>query len=574
MAWKLRTASYSVFCSALVLSPSSVFSQQTNLQTSFFAPAAAHLYTAGVLADVAETEHLPYINQVAKENPKGLAAFQPNASDLLIQRAEEKYRNGKRFYQIRDYEHARLEFDGAIDDMLKASENPTDHSLFESKLEEMVDTIHHYDLSGMGASVVEVAQFDKAPLEDIVQMTFPVDPSITNKVKSEVKMTSSALPLVVNDVVLGYINYFNGRGRRTIEYGLARAAKYRPMISKILAEEGVPQELIYLAQAESGFLPRAVSRAAAQGMWQFVKFRGNEYGLMQTPYSDDRFDPEKSTRAAARHLRDLYNEFHDWYLAIAAYNCGPGGVERAVERTGYADYWELRARHAIPAETTNYVPIILAMTIMAKNAPEYGLENITPEAALEYESLDIDSPTNLALIADLADAPAAELQQLNPALLRGLAPGGYQMHVPKGTSEQVKASLSLISADRRASWRVHRVEAGDTLASISHHYNTSVGSIAEANQLGDSEPNSGDRLLIPASYRETIPALKAPVQATRTMARSTRKTSARNNTRTVAARKSASPSGNNVMRVSARRPLHPTAGLMAQAARHPRTVSR
>ena len=147
----------------------------------------------------------------------------------------------------------------------------------------MVDSIHRYDLSGMGAAVQEtVPQFDKAPLEDIVQMTFPVDPRIKDKVQTEVKTTSSALPLVVNDVVLGYINYFNGRGHKTIEYGLARAGKYRPMISKILAEEGVPQELIHLAQAESGFLPRAVSRAAAEGMWQFVKFRGNQYGLMQT----------------------------------------------------------------------------------------------------------------------------------------------------------------------------------------------------------------------------------------------------------------------------------------------------
>ena len=139
-------------------------------------------------------------------------------------------------------------------------------------------------------------------------------------------------------------------------------------------------------------------------MWQFVKFRGNQYGLAQTASSDDRFDPEKATRAAARHLKDLYTEFGDWYLAIAAYNCGPGCVEKAVERTGYADYWELRARHAIPAETTNYVPIILAMTIMAKNAPEYGLDQVVPEQPWQFDTVRLTAPTNLALISDLTDA--------------------------------------------------------------------------------------------------------------------------------------------------------------------------
>ena len=272
----------------------------------------------------------------------------PNPYHLLINQAEAKFQSGRRFYRSQNYEQARLDFDAAIDLMLRASTNPTDRTLFESRLEDMVDSIHRYDLSGMGVAVDTTSQFDKAPLEDIAQMTFPVDPKIKDKVRIEMKTIASALPLMVNDTVLGYINYFSGRGRRTIEYGLERAGKYSPMISKILAEEGVPQELIHLAQAESGFLPRAVSRAAAEGMWQFIKSRGNQYGLMQTPYSDERLDPEMATRAAAHHLHDLYNEFHDWYLAIAAYNCGPGAVERAVEKTGYADYWELRARHALP----------------------------------------------------------------------------------------------------------------------------------------------------------------------------------------------------------------------------------
>jgi len=312
--------------------------------------------------------------------------------------------------------------------MLAASDNPTDEALYESRLEEMIDAIHREDLAGMGAAATdEVPGFDKAPLDDILTLTFPVDPRIKARVQNEVRSTASALPLVVNDTVLSYINYFAGRGHRTIEGGLARAGRYRPMISRILAEEGVPQELIHLAQAESGFLPRAVSRASAGGMWQFMKFRGNQYGLTQTPFSDDRYDTEKATRAAAKHLHDLYNEFGDWYLAIAAYNCGPGNVEKAVERTGYADYWELRERHALPQETANYVPIILAMTIMAKNAEAYGLDNVIPDPPLEYDTIETTAPTSLALLGDLTDSPVSELQQLNPALLKNIAPENFEV---------------------------------------------------------------------------------------------------------------------------------------------------
>ena len=240
--------------------------------------------------------------------------------------------------------------------MLEASdENPADRTEYDSHMDEMVDQIHRYDLAGMGSSaVVEQGKFEKAPLEDILQMTFPVDPRLKDKVREQVAATVSQLPLSVNDTVLGYINYFSNRGHKTIVAAAQRSGRYRPMIQRILDEEGVPRELIHLAQAESGFIPRAVSRAAAGGMWQFLRWRGQQYGLNQTRYTDDRMDPEKATRAAARHLRDLYSEFGDWYLAIAAYNCGPGVVEHAVERTGYADFWELRSRGVLPAETTNH----------------------------------------------------------------------------------------------------------------------------------------------------------------------------------------------------------------------------
>jgi membrane-bound lytic murein transglycosylase D len=492
-----------LFSALLISQP--LYSQQSSFQTSFLAPGAVR--PANPLgATIVESEHLPYLKELAK-SPN----FQPNPSDLLIQQAEERFRNGRRAFQDHDYAKARVEFDAAIDAMLGASDNPSNRTLFESRLEEMVDAIHRDDLAGMGAAAVDdVPGFDKAPLDDIVTMTFSVDPRIKGKVQTEVKSTSSALPLVVNDTVLSYINFFNGRGHKTLEFGLERAGKYQAMISRILAEEGIPQELIHLAQAESGFMPRAVSRAAAEGLWQFVKFRGNEYGLKQTPYSDERLDPEKATRAAARHLHDLYNEFGDWYLAMAAYNCGPGAVEKAVERTGYADFWELRARRALPIETTNYVPIILAMTIMTKNASEYGLDHINPDPAVEYDTIMTSSPTNLALIGDLSETPVSELVQLNPALLRNIAPGNFEIRVPKGMGTQVANALDVIPTEQRINARMHRVGPGENVALIARQYNTSTGQILAANNLGEGEPAEGDHLIVPAAYHEPAAAAHMP----------------------------------------------------------------
>jgi membrane-bound lytic murein transglycosylase D len=227
-------------------------------------------------------------------------------------------------------------------------------------------------------------------------------------------------------------------------------------------------------------------------------------------------DPEMATRSAARHLRDLYHEFGDWYLAIAAYNCGPGVVEKAVERTGFADFWELRSRGVLPAETTNYVPIILAMTIMEKNAADYGIEGFTLDPALEYETVQTTGVTSLALIADVLDVPVPELADLNPASLRGKLPEHHPLHVPRGTSTQLMAALQLIPANRLDAWRMHHVAAGDTLASIGKRYNVTAASIVAANHLESAEAVEGDRLLIPAAARPEAPmARKAPIPAAR-----------------------------------------------------------
>jgi membrane-bound lytic murein transglycosylase D len=282
------------------------------------------------------------------------------------------------------------------------------------------------------------------------------------------------------------------------------------MIERIFAEEGVPQELIYLAQAESAFMPRSVSNKQAVGMWQFIAETGANYKLARTSASDDRLDPEKSTRAAARYLRDLHQRYGDWYLAMAAYNCGPGVIEKAVERTGYADFWELRSRGVLPQQTANYVPIILAMTIVAKNAPEYGIYDLVPEKPVEYDTLPLDANVNLGLISDLTETPIPELQQLNPALLRGTAPEGYDLHVPKGMLEDVKAGLASVPAATRATARLHKVEPGESLADIAKQYRSTSVAIAGANGLEKGATlNEGDRLVIPSAYHET------PVRAVR-----------------------------------------------------------
>jgi membrane-bound lytic murein transglycosylase D len=436
------------------------------------------------------------------------SASRPAEVDSRVAKARVHLEAGKRFYQLGDVDNARREFDAALDVLLSAPENLPDRPRLESELDQIADTIYHYDLEGLGAAAGDQPQvvYDKSPLDGILDMTFPTDPNLRPKVKEEIEATVSQLPLQENDAVLSYVHYFSTeRGRNVLLGGLRRSGRFRPLVQRILDDEGVPQELIYLAQVESGFLPRARSNKQAVGMWQFVQFRGRQYGLMQGPGTDDRLDPEKATRAAAKHLHDLYAMFGDWYLAMAAYNCGPGCVQRAVERTGYADFWELRRLNVLPKETANYVPVILAVTIMAKNPKDYDLENLDADRPVEYDTIDLDTPTSLALIADAADRPVSEIQDLNPALLKSAAPAGYQLRVPKGTLPTVMMALDLVPAAHRADWRIHRVVPGETLAEIAHRYSTPVSALTSANQRAalnapaSDAPVAGDLLVVPAS---------------------------------------------------------------------------
>jgi membrane-bound lytic murein transglycosylase D len=426
----------------------------------------------------------------------------PGGIEYLIQKVQEKFASGEANYHAGHLEAARKDFDEAVDWMLESGYDPNSDPKLSELFHHVTDTVYTYELQAFRAG----DGFAEAPavpaaIDEVAEMTFPVDPKLKERAEVAARNLSHDLPLTVNDIVVSYLNFFQTpRGRAIVETGLRRSGRYQPMIARVLREEGVPQDLIYLAQAESAFQPLALSRAGARGMWQFVQWRGNEYGLKRSWWVDERMDPEKATRAAAQHLRDLYGLFGDWYLAIAAYNCGPGNVQKGIERTGYADFWELYKRNVLPQETRNYVPIILAMTLIAKDAAHYGI-SVNPETPVETDTVKPGRAIDLRLVAETIDVDVATLRALNPSLLRSATPDDpeFVLHLPAGASEKFSAEIADIPPEKWVSWRRHRVEAGDTLSAIAKKYHVTAASIAAANDLDNREGLApGEKLIIPA----------------------------------------------------------------------------
>ncbi len=422
--------------------------------------------------------------------------------DEALDAASAYFQRGRTLAEQGKLPQARVELNRSLEILLSSQIDFTSDPAARKELESLIQEIHRLDVTRMGLAETSPSPvYDQPPIEEIPELTFPVDPSLEATVIDLVRARSSNFPLEVNENVLSYVRYFTSeRGRRTFLAGYRRSGRYRDMIFRILDEEGLPRELLHLAQAESGFHPRAMSWAKAGGLWQFVRSRGMEYGLNQTPLTDDRFDPEKATRAAARHLRDLYHEFGDWNLAMAAYNCGPGCVSRAVERTGYADFWELRRRNALPKETTNYVPIVQALAIISLNPAAYGIDLPEADPPLEFDSHVLEAKTHLNLVADIIGVTKAELRELNPAVNGDLAPAGYTLRVPKQSIPLLLSGLQPIPTTKRVAWRAHRVNDGDTLQAIAAQYRTTAAAISRANEVASGAVQAGDLLLIPAAY--------------------------------------------------------------------------
>lgn len=418
----------------------------------------------------------------------------------LVAHVEAEYEAGLANYQAGRKDAAKVNFDNAFNALLESKLDIRSDERLEKEFDRIVEGVNHLDL-GEPSPESEAQKSEPAPIDETNGITPSADPNVRAKAQAEIKSTHSDLPLMMTDQVAGYISYFSNRGRGSFERAFARSGRYHDMMVRILNEEGVPQDLIYLAQAESGFQPTAVSRAGARGIWQFMGSRARGYGLQRTTWVDDRQDPEKSTRAAARHLKDLYAQFGDWYLAMAAYNSGPGTVQAAVKRTGYADFWELYRRNVLPKETRNYVPIILAVTIVTKNLSHYGFDDVSMDEPDAFDTVTINYPVDLRLVADCVDATPAQLQQLNPSLLRLSTPkeGSFDLHLPVGTKDQYQTSIAAIPPDMRLWWRFPTVHSGDTLASLARAYRTTARSIAEANGLDGTELQIDSKVIIPVA---------------------------------------------------------------------------
>jgi membrane-bound lytic murein transglycosylase D len=440
-------------------------------------------------------------------------AFAQNTPDpvpALVQAAEHEYQLGQAEYKAGHLAAAKEHFDRAVGLMMQGPVEIDSDQRLRQEFDKIVDDVHALEVQALkqGDGFTEQKP-EPAPIDEANEETPPVDPSVKAQAEAELKQTRSDIPLIINDYVASYINFFtnSARGRNTLVNGWQRAGRYREMIFRVLKEEGVPQDLFYLAQAESGFHPLAVSRVGARGMWQFMHYTAPLYDLKKNWWIDDRQDPEKSTRAAARHLKDLFNQFGDWWLAMAAYNSGAGNVQRAVQRTGYADFWELYKRNVLPKETKNYVPIIVAMTIVAKNPAQYGLTDVAIEPPLEPDVMRTDYAVDLRLVAEATDSTLDEIAELNPALIRRVTPRDqrYDLKLPHGTKEKFELVIAAIPEDKRVAWRFHKVADGETLTAIAKRYRVTATAIAEVNSLESGDELAADsRIVIPVNGKASM----------------------------------------------------------------------
>ena len=436
--------------------------------------------------------------------PEAPAAVDP--VPVLLAEADRDLARGQSELSQGHLGEARTAFDAAIDRLLDAPDDLRRDPRLRMHLFRLVDQIGQLEQDALTAgngfteTVSEPASIDTLlALEDSDRVT---PGAVTASAgAADLQTTDHDLPIPSDDRVLRWVEIFQGRLREFLTEGLARGAQYLPMVREVFRAEGLPTDLAFVPLIESAFKPSALSRARARGVWQFMRGTALENGLKADWFLDERADPEKSTVAAARYFKTLYGMFGDWHLAMASYNGGPGRVQRAMKRSGKDDFWSLTATtRYLPRETRDYVPMILAATLIARNPVQYGFE-IPDWPVTPTETVTLPPAVDLRRVAEWTATPIDTIQQLNPELRRWttpIRPGEYTVRVPEGTADAVRAGLAAAAPHQLNALQWHSVKRGDTLASVARKLRVSRADLADANYLRTSARLApGQRLLVP-----------------------------------------------------------------------------
>ncbi len=481
------------------------------------------LFAVLVVPAAAVCGQIPAGGSSARDIQTDVEKLAPRVAQI-IKKAEDSFRKGKLNLEAGKRSEARDDFDQAVDEILTSGIDVTGSQELKTFYWELVERIYREEVpviapsrqgnvielvaqNGPGAPVSNPPQqigfidqkFEPSPTDVLVVFT-PEEQNVSaddvlalGQAKQNVNFGFAPHPLIQQ-----YINYYQGRGRSTMESGLRRSGVYMKMARQIFKEEGVPVDITWLGQVESAWKPKAMSWAAASGLWQFVPGTGRQFGLRQTAWIDERNSFEQATRASAKYLKSLATRYNgNWELAMAAYNTGAGNVDRGIARAGTANFWAIYPY--IAQETRNYVPNILATILIAKNPEKYGFKGIRPEAPLAYDVVQVSNSTNLQLVAEATDSSVDYIRSLNPELRRDVTPRGeaYNVRVPGGKGKQFFALLKRIPADRRDSARVISVVPGEDLQGVANRTGVSIAQLQAMNSGVDLK--STNKLVVPTS---------------------------------------------------------------------------
>jgi len=442
--------------------------------------------------------------------------------DSLIAKSEGHFVAGQKELQLGHLTAASLLFDQAVDVLLASPTGGRGEPRLKAHYDRLLGRISALEILALreGDGFTQ-ARTEPAVIDDLLAVStldLP-DPSkiTTDTVVADLATTEHDLPIELNDRILSFIELFQGNLRTFMQESLHRGAKYMPMVQSVFRAEGIPLDLAYLAIVESGFKNTALSRASARGMWQFMPATGKEHGLRQNWFIDERADPEKATRAAAQYLKTLNKMFDgDWNLAMASYNAGPGRLQRAVRASKLNDYWKLtETARFLPKETRNYVPMIMAAVIIAKNPTQYGFEPGV-NSTFAYDMVTVPDALDLRTVAEWTETSIEEIRELNPELRRTITPvGKHDLKVPVGMAPIVEARLAEAGPATFARFERYSAKRGETMATIARKFKVTTLDLASANGLtARSRLKVGQSLMIPRAVSAALASRPAEAPPT------------------------------------------------------------